>query len=163
MWTYYRNGQHTAGLSRYDGPRTRGYRYASFLKNYPVPPGFAFNYNSFMGSFDPHGGKYFVKPQQLKMFLSQAWSARKSYGSKLCLSENYNKRAYRWAGSSRREDGAARTNTGVELLLAVGSLDDDPILHWSSLAESLTHTPTLPSRPARPPPVPPQALPGAGL
>ena len=91
---YYRNGLVRGGALRHDGPRMWAYLPPSFLQDYPVPPGFDFNVNSFMGAHDAHGGKYFVPAPQLRAFLGRAARAA-ARGAKLCLSENYNKRAYR--------------------------------------------------------------------
>lgn len=95
LLNYYKQGKFRSGQLQHDGPRTRGYRWDPFLGNYPVPRGFAFNYNSFMGSYDPLDGKYYVPPQLLGTFLSEMHEAMGRRGIKLCLSENYNKRAYR--------------------------------------------------------------------
>ncbi|GBF92023.1 hypothetical protein Rsub_04747 [Raphidocelis subcapitata] len=87
--------RYNASRPRYDGPRLRGYRWAPFLRGYPVPPGYAFNYNSFMGSMDPLGGKYHVPRPQLRGFLREVWAAGRRRDVRLCLAENYHRGSYR--------------------------------------------------------------------
>jgi hypothetical protein len=91
---YYWEGLRRSGALRHDGPLTRGYRQPAFLRQYPVPPGYAFNYNSFMGGLDPLKGKYYVPRALVPTFLRELAAAARR-GHKLCLSENYHKRAYR--------------------------------------------------------------------
>ncbi|KIY99578.1 hypothetical protein MNEG_8382 [Monoraphidium neglectum] len=95
LLSYWREGERRAGRLPHDGVRAGSYAPPDFLSGYPVPNGFSFNYNSFMGQMDPLDGKYYVAPQLLSSFLREVHGAMGRRWAKLCLSENYNKRAYR--------------------------------------------------------------------
>jgi hypothetical protein len=104
LLAYYTEGLRRAGALRHDGARARGYRPPPFLRGYPVPPGFAFNYNSFMGGLDPLKGKYYVPCALVPTFLREMHGAMRR-GYKLCMSENYHRRPYRWRGGPGRGGG----------------------------------------------------------
>jgi hypothetical protein len=114
LLSYWREGERRSGRLPHDGVRAGSYAPPDFLSGYPVPNGFSFNYNSFMGQMDPLDGKYYVAPQLLSSFLREVHGAMGRRWAKLCLSENYNKRAYRCANPWRRPSrGRARGPKGA--------------------------------------------------
>ncbi|KAF8067396.1 hypothetical protein HT031_002444 [Scenedesmus sp. PABB004] len=72
------------------------YRPPSFLQHFPAPRGAPYNYVSFLGSLDPHGGKYQVPPSRLEAFLRPYFNTAHHTRRKLFLAECYNGQPYKY-------------------------------------------------------------------
>jgi hypothetical protein len=73
----------------------KAYDPPEFLEHYPVPQGYDYNVYSFLGKWDPHHGKYFVRPWKRILFFKEMWKYMVGHGRRMYLAESYNGRPYR--------------------------------------------------------------------